>query len=531
MIRKLWQYQEQVMGISNTQAQETITPDKWQPNTNIPQANWKKAALYSVAALAPFFVTSPQALTQPEVPKVFNQQPVVITTQLSFQYQAKVDPLVPITPPETLTLDKWYVKTSEPRFDVKRNQHLYPTFTVVDPSQLTQPERVSLDKWEQPQSLPKWDAKRQQQTYPSSFLNPLPIGTPATSVDAAVNQTSTPYFRRPQNQFLYPAFSTDPNSLTLSEVPKIFSQESLVLSKIRSTQYQGLAFTQVVATPELVTIDKWFQPTSVPVRRPIRLTSGENTLVQIVNTVESITLDKWQQPTSQPRFDVRRNQHLYPSFSIDTNQLTLTETPKVFEQQSLVLSYPRSTQYQAFTFVNEGNLRELITLDKWFRETQLPRFDIKRQQYLHPTLFASLLPIPNAEVVTLDKWEQPQSLPTLLRKTAHLAPTFFADHYGLTLKEVVKVFSNESVVIYRVRTTQYQALAFTHHRLPTVYDDKYAPRSTNYNDKYSARNSSYDDKYTSRNSNYSDKYSSRGSGYSDKYSERNTPYNDKYPKS
>src|ERR1051325_4949611 len=236
MAFKLWQYQEQVMGISNTQAQERVTPDKWQPNTNIPQTHWRKAALFSMAAIVPFFAISPQALTQPETPKVFSQQPVVITTQLSFQYQAKVDPLVPIVPPETVTVDKWFAKTSEPRFDAKRNQHLYPAFSVVDPSQLTQAERVSLDKWEQPQSLPRWDAKRQQQTYPSFFFNPLPIGTPATFVDAAVNQTNTPYFRRPQNQHLYPALSIDAKQLTQAETPKVFAHESVILSVPRATQ-------------------------------------------------------------------------------------------------------------------------------------------------------------------------------------------------------------------------------------------------------------------------------------------------------
>src|SRR5438128_2224431 len=97
---KLTQYQELVVGVPSGLEKERITPDKWQPNTNIPQTNWHKAALYSAAAIMPFFtlnLTPPQRIEQP---KIFSQQTVVITYPQTTQYQGLAYPIAGFSPLE-----------------------------------------------------------------------------------------------------------------------------------------------------------------------------------------------------------------------------------------------------------------------------------------------------------------------------------------------------------------------------------------------------------------------------------------------
>lgn len=644
---KLWQYQEQVSGIPTSLAPERTTTDKWQPNTNTPQSNWQKVALYSVAAVMPFTA------------------------------------FVNLGQPERSTPDKWQPDTNKPVFSVPRNQYLYPTF-VVDGKQFTLSERITPDKWQPETNKPLFDVKRQQGTYPSFFFNSLPIEEPAFIQMAGIYQTPVPYLTVKHTEYLFPSFLTDANSLTQKEVTKVFSPQSIVLSQLRHTQYQGLAYVNKPTVTEIVTVDKWNHDTDRPVfdlKRqqqtfpgsffnplpigtpapfvsaavyqsnvpyfpikhgeylyqnfgidPAQLTQKERSTLdkwfketerplfdvrrtqqtypslsfnpfplpnteivttdkwhpnsnvplfdvrrhqflypssfidaKVLTSKERATLDKWVPESNRPLFDLRRNQYLYQSFSIDASQLTLKETTKVFASQSVVLSFPRSTQYQALTFIDEGNLHEVINLDKWFKETQLPRFDVKRWQYLYPSFVVDALSVTRSEIakvftqdtlvlsyprltqyqgeaftqrgiekVNVDKWFRLIGQPLFDQKRQQfLYQTFGIDSRHLTDKETTKLdkwFKETQQPFFIPHNHGYIQYVFEpRRRLPTEYDDKYTPRSTNFSDKYSSRGSSYGDKYSSRGSTYNDKYSSRGSNYSDKYSQRNTPYNDKYP--
>src|SRR5436309_11476489 len=111
---KLLQYQEQVQGIPGSLAPERTTPDKWQPNTNIPQSNWQKAALYSAAALMPFFSLNLTPLQRIEQLKVFSPQSVVLSFSRTTQYQSLAYPVAGFSPKERITVDKWYNPASEP---------------------------------------------------------------------------------------------------------------------------------------------------------------------------------------------------------------------------------------------------------------------------------------------------------------------------------------------------------------------------------------------------------------------------------
>src|SRR5438045_9390996 len=102
---KLWQYQSKVEP-RITSFGERIPPDKWQPASNIPQSNWQKAALYSVAAIMPF--TAFVNLGQPEraqVDKWYRQtsEPIRIFQRVPDLGSAGV-----LKVSEVINADKWY---------------------------------------------------------------------------------------------------------------------------------------------------------------------------------------------------------------------------------------------------------------------------------------------------------------------------------------------------------------------------------------------------------------------------------------
>lgn len=433
---KLTQYQEQVSGIPTSLAPERTTPDKWQPTSNLPQGSWQKAALYSTAALMPFFALNLTPTQRIEQPKVFSSEQVILSVPRTTQYQGLAYINKPTTT-EIVTVDKWYRDTERPNFVRPNTNALTPIDLVLASGQRS--ERATPDKWQPATNTPLFDLKRNQHLYPTVVSNILPIEEGVELQDAGIYQTTLPLFSVKRTEFLYPSFTVDAKTLTIKE---------------RSTP------------------------------------------------------DKWQAKTNEPVFDIRKNQYLYPSFSIDISQLTRAETAKVFSSQSLVLSLPRSTQYQALTFVNQGSLRETITLDKWFKETGRPVWDTRRQQYIYPSFFFHPVPFPNPEVLTLDKWQPLANQPLFeVKRQQFLYQPFAIDVNDLTKQETIKVFTQQIVILSFPRTTQYQALAYPLQKVPIRYHDTYKPQGSNYGDKYSTRASSYSDKYSIRNTPYNDKYS------------------------
>jgi hypothetical protein len=102
---KRLQYVVTVSGISNAQALETITPDKWLGHHAIPQANWAKAAAFSLAVVAPslFFIqpiaTPPETIT-PD--KYSTQSPTPLPRPVNFAHLAPASSALVILP--TLTI-------------------------------------------------------------------------------------------------------------------------------------------------------------------------------------------------------------------------------------------------------------------------------------------------------------------------------------------------------------------------------------------------------------------------------------------
>lgn len=121
---------------------ETVSVDRYMgEQPPVPQANWKAAAMYSVAAVMPYiaFVTVGTATFK-----------------------------------ERTTPDKWLAQKPDIIYDVKRLQYTYPTF-FFDP--IPFPSTVTMDRWSENMNQPILDVKRLSYTYPNFFFHPTPIVT------------------------------------------------------------------------------------------------------------------------------------------------------------------------------------------------------------------------------------------------------------------------------------------------------------------------------------------------------------------
>lgn len=168
-------------------------------------------------------------------------------------------------------------------------------------------------------------------------------------------------------------------------------------------------FVPVVEAVETVTLDKWFQPTSVPVVITPDINRGHYDIDSNALTLpESISLDKWYQELSRPVFtrpDIDRSQISFePVIEIITLDKWFVETsrPIVLRQD-----------------INRGvitleTLPELITIDKWYQQPLVP---IVTPRVPIQEGFELIEVISVAEAITLDKWFKELSVPVRLIET------------------------------------------------------------------------------------------------------------------
>lgn len=305
---KIWHIDTFVSGISNTQAKERITADKWQPQTNAPEVNFRKLAAYSLAAIIPVaFFTN---LGQPErvqTDKWLNPQPVPIRQVQTIQSQSLA--FVPVvSQTETITTDKWYQQTQNPvsrgigithtipaippqdptsmranqvwvdklqttnQFlffpDVKRWQYLYPSFTNSAQA-LTVPERITPDKWQPETNKPLFDVKRQQYTFPSFFTDVKLLTQKETvSFDRWNYQQSLPRWDIQKNQFTYPFLTFNPLAIGtpatfISAAVQPQSQPIFDIKRQQNTYQTYLFSPYPVVNAETIRPDKWFNNPSL----------------------------------------------------------------------------------------------------------------------------------------------------------------------------------------------------------------------------------------------------------------------------
>jgi hypothetical protein len=499
-VARLWQYQSQAKPVTPPGAEaENVHPEAWQHETDRPDGHWKKAALYSVAALAPFlaFVDPfPQITPFPAA-----SNPVQIVEMRTTQYQQVAQPTFVPASAEVITVDKWHPSPQPVPADVKRTQYLYPV-SVIDPLQLTQHERITPDKWQPETNRPLFTRPALQYLDPvSSFGDEATQFSETITVDKWQPETNKPRFDIQRTQYLYPTVAVQPISTTYTEritPDKWLGYHPEYLFDLKRTQYLAPVSTlgpKPLPNTEIITADKWqpVAPAFVPDTKRQQFLAPVSVIDPLQLTQhERITIDKWFMPTQLPLFDVKRTQVLTPSLFLSPTPPSAPSTAVVaFGAQDTPVVFTRTLLYQSLSLPLQALTSPIVTVDKWQQETNKPRFDVVRTQYLAPVSafvnpFPNITPFPAAsnpvqiveirttqyqqmakpifvpassEVITADKWQPvaPALIPDV-KRWQYLAPIAIIDPVQMTLHERItldKWAPQRPDILFDVKRVQY----------------------------------------------------------------------------
>lgn len=390
-------------------ATERTTPDKWQaerPDVPVRRATIP-VALLSAAAFVPVVSAAP-------TPVYVNSQSSEPTRIEHVQYQAKAEPVLVSAPAgETGTSDKWDRGQSQPLAGIRRATEF--TAYSVDNSTLLRPERPDVDKWVVRINQPRQEIKRQQHLYPSFFAERLhvapsaAVSTPIYISAQACEPTAITYFQ-------YQARTTIAGQIDDGLPPTFWLPQISELLRVRPRQRWSESAQPLVTTAgtEVVTLDKWAQRLPDLVSKLKRLHDYSLSLLDPTLRAERASLDKWAQPTNQPQFDLKRQQRLYPTFFTERlfsvpNVESVTVDKWYSQRPEQISTVKRSRDYSLFAVDPRLFTQpERSQIDKWGQLTQQPRFDIKRSQWLYPSLAidSQFYLIPPAEIIKLDKWNR-----------------------------------------------------------------------------------------------------------------------------
>lgn len=413
------------------------------------------------------------------------------------QYQALAEPLVTIAPSESLTLDKWKGNDHMPR----SKKYVAAAFVTASFFVNTFPapaETVTVDKWHV--GTPHRIVKRLPRVIPYGTA----FGGEAerSTMDKWFNQTSQPIFKKTLPRALYPSFFFDPKPIPgvgeTVTVDKWYRNTNIPPK--RAPKKVVITTINFRAEAEQTQLDKWFRQTSQPLfrkRLPTALYPASFLDPKpIAGAVETVTADKWL--GSKPdKLNVRaRNQYLYPSFFVDSTQLTQGERITIdkwyFPSQIPKSKKPWPITYGAYVRVEEA-AAETVTLDKWYKKFDLPPKGRINRTYQYPSGFFDPNPIAGvAETVTLDKWFNQTSQRLYGRALpVKLIPYFFHDGKHFTTGETItldKWFRETSQRVNRKRYPVFAPeLAFTHPAISAVetvtLDKWYRPLSKTYDRK------------------------------------------------
>ncbi len=281
-------------------------------------------------------------------------------------------------PPETITLDKWFVELSRPTLPPLPRQ----AAGEAAPPAFFGPEVTSLDKWFQPFSEPvRVKPPLPIAAYPSTWDDPDALTQPeATSLDKWYMPLSEPVLPLPPRQIAgessptgFPSFLTGPGPFAIEWWTPL-SEPVLPRSSHAAIVASGENHAnEILPTPgiETITLDKWFQPLSEPVRTTPPLSVGAMPSFEMdadsLTRPEATTLDKWFIPFSEPvREGPARIAHLYSGPIDDVN---IWPSP------------------------------EVVTLDKWYMPLSLPTLPRVTFAHLMAGAFDANETLPTPEVV------------------------------------------------------------------------------------------------------------------------------------
>jgi hypothetical protein len=347
-----WQYPSKMEPVS--QASERTAPDKWQSATSTPvRRRVATVALAASIAFVPVVSAAPETVTLDKYEARISQ-PAPRQKRPPLE-QFVIDSLQ-LAQPERTSLDKWYSGVPQPYRTRGRPFHF--GLSVIDPVQLTQPEPIRFS-WLKPLEEPRRDRKRLQYLYRfswgASLVDPpvLPMWEPGIdqpyplrrrqpslgqfafpvtttgetiTLDKWQHRLSEPRTDRQRRQNLYPVFSGE-NLFNVPGVESITIDKWIALSaepgRIRKRTFD-YAPTQPVSVSSLE-IPRLLAEISQPEARQKRRESGLFVIDTLLLAQRETLPLRWILPVNQPRFDRKRNQHLYPNLFADSQLFNAPE--------------------------------------------------------------------------------------------------------------------------------------------------------------------------------------------------------------
>lgn len=361
---RLFQYQHIAEPVSLDP--ERSTPDKWlQQRPDIIFDEPHQQYLYQALSFDPNPVDIAETIT---VDKWLKLTPDLVFDKFrqQFSYPTTFDDAQQLTQVERTTPDKWLGWYPDINFDRHRQQYSY-TFFATDNSHLGDAERPQADKAVSYYSDIVFDKLRLQHSYPYWFgQEEEPIEE--VSVDSWYVETNKPRWDISRITQLFPYSFQDANSLTASEATQVDkwlgNRPDVIFDKLRQqfsypfTTIDDLALTQ----PEVVSADRFigYQPALIFAKdRTAYLKPSFTADAQLFNTAfEIIGIDKWGGNIPSLLFDLKRQQHIYPSNWLGdlTGLIETLPINSLFKQADRVWSIKRHQWLYPYFFEDMGLL-------------------------------------------------------------------------------------------------------------------------------------------------------------------------------
>jgi len=340
-----------------------------------------------------------EPVRQPDVPFAAWQQPIQLPPIAQKVVIAVICAgafMVPNTAAEAVSIDRWHQNTNKPQFDVVRQQHVYPSFFYhPEPKEVT--ELVSTDFLFQE---PSWiaDFVRINHRFPTTpTIDPTILLTPENpQIDKWFKESELPRWDIQRTAHLV----NGNFNIFIRNFSAVFPVGGAHVVFETLHQYQSkFEALQEIITPEDITLDKWYREAARPrwdVTRQQYVYPYKFFIERPIETNNILaTAPRFIGPTHI--FDRKRTQYTYPSSFFDPEPISLEETITAdswYFEQAIAWDRPR-TQY-LYPFISAAPVRaNPILTDQWFRETERPRRDRAREQYKTATWFNfDPLPIP-----------------------------------------------------------------------------------------------------------------------------------------
>jgi len=411
-----------------------------------------------------------------------------------WQYDAQTSPVS--TLPENVHVDAWMQPPVQPQRNFAFRAAAFAVVLAsasgmapIDTKQLTQKEAVHVEAWMQPPQF-QLPGKR----YPTAVYEA-----------ASGNQRNFAIVNQPGNETWHaeypswvnrkfpeapyiPGWEIDPNQLTIPETVRIdkFGPDypSLLNRKYPSATYSpAISFVAVQASAENITVDKWFQPASVPTRIPARALEAESVVdANLLTQQETVRIDKFGPHFPDYLFRPDFHAAFYASGAVGP----VSTLPEAVSIDKFKADYPDQIARQiARQNIAEGQaiypLSEAVTVDKFKADYPDAAGRLRVCQVDQQSLIFVAVPQPG--VVYPDALARPR----IVQEGEAVFPIQVAAAAPVTIDRFHPVYPDQLAARARVPEGQWivDANQLTQHE--TTYVDKWHPTYPDFGPRNPAR--------------------------------------------